>query len=105
MTVGLTAAVDQFAREVFFYDGPPLDRDTRLIESGVIDSTGVLELVSFLEERFGIRIEDSEIAPEQLDSVARIEALITRKQREASRLTRPPSSQAGRVTPPPGAGP
>jgi acyl carrier protein len=56
--------------------------DQSLIENDVIDSTGVLELVSFIEERFGIAMSDAEIVPANLDSVARIAAFIERK-REA----------------------
>jgi acyl carrier protein len=104
MSVDLATAVDRFAREAFFYDGPPLDRHTRLIEAGVIDSTGVLELVGFLEQRFGVMIEDREISPEHLGSVARIEALVKRKQRgpvpEAATGGRRPARRAE----PPGAG-
>jgi len=56
--------------------------DQSLIENDVIDSTGVLELVSFIEERFGIAMSDAEIVPANLDSVSRIAAFIERK-REA----------------------
>lgn len=50
-----------------------------LLESGVIDSTGVLELIEFLEQDFGIHIEDSETVPDNLDSVERIVAFVARK--------------------------
>ncbi len=50
-----------------------------LIESGVIDSTGVLELVMFLEETFSITVEDDELVPENLDSIDRIAAFLRRK--------------------------
>lgn len=40
-----------------------------LLEAGVLDSTGVLELIEFLEERFGITVEDSETLPENLGSI------------------------------------
>jgi len=43
--------------------------DDSFLEKGIIDSTGVLELVSFLEEKYGVRIEDDELVPENLDSV------------------------------------
>jgi len=49
-----------------------LDEDTSFLESGVIDSTGVLELVAFLEDDFGIVVEDSELVPENLDSINNI---------------------------------
>jgi acyl carrier protein len=45
----------------------------------VIDSTGVLELVGFLEENFGIRIQDDELVPENLDTIDNIVQFVTRK--------------------------
>jgi len=54
-------------------------RTDSLIESGVIDSTGVLELIEFLEQDFGIQVDDSETVPENLDTVERIVAYVTRK--------------------------
>lgn len=50
-----------------------------LIEQGLIDSTGVLELISFLEERYGVTVDDDEMIPENLDSVARIVTFVRRK--------------------------
>ena len=58
------------------------DEDASLLETGVIDSTGVLELVSFLEERFEVRVEDTELVPENLDSVRRLSDFVRRKQVE-----------------------
>jgi acyl carrier protein len=51
-----------------------------LLDKGIIDSTGVLELVSYLENNFGIRVEDEELVPENLDSIANVSAYILRKQ-------------------------
>lgn len=51
-----------------------------LLECGILDSTGAMELVGFLEEEFAINIADKEITPDNLDSVDRICALIERKQ-------------------------
>ena len=45
----------------------------------MIDSTGVLELVGFLEEDFGIRIQDDELVPENLDTIDNIVQFVTRK--------------------------
>ena len=50
------------------------------LESGIIDSTGILELVSFIEETYGFQIEDEELIPENLDSVANVSAYVQRKQ-------------------------
>lgn len=50
-----------------------------LIESGVIDSTGVLELIEFLEQEFEIRVDDTETTPQNLDSIDRILDFVARK--------------------------
>jgi acyl carrier protein len=50
-----------------------------LLGQGIIDSTGVLELVAFLEREFRIRIEDEEMLPENLDSIEKIAVFVARK--------------------------
>ena len=57
-----------------------LHDEASLLEAGVIDSTGVLELVAFIEETYGIKVEDEELLPENLDSIANICNFIRRKQ-------------------------
>ncbi len=56
-----------------------LDPEKSLIESGIMDSTGVLELVMFLEERFNIKIEDEELVPENLDTINNLVAFLKKK--------------------------
>lgn len=56
-----------------------LDEKASLLETGVIDSTGVLELIAFIEETFGIKVEDEEIVPENLDTVLDITYFIQQK--------------------------
>ena len=56
-----------------------LDENISLYEKGIIDSTGVLELVDFLEEKFEIKIEDEELVPDNLDSINKISKFIQRK--------------------------
>lgn len=53
------------------------------IDNGIIDSTGVLELLEFIEESFKIRVNDEEIIPDNLDSVNSIASLIERKRTHA----------------------
>ena len=53
--------------------------DDSLQEKGIIDSTGVLEVIMFVETTFGIAVEDSEMLPENLDSIERIAAFVARK--------------------------
>ena len=50
-----------------------------LIDSGIIDSTGILELVMFIEEKYSITIEDEELIPENLDSVKNLVSFLERK--------------------------
>ena len=56
----------------------PDDNDS-FLEKGIIDSTGVLELVSFIEEAFNIRVNDEELIPDNLDSLNKLTAYIKRK--------------------------
>jgi len=53
--------------------------ESSFLENGIIDSTGVLELVTFLEENFGIKVEDDEIIPENLDSIKNIKQYLRYK--------------------------
>lgn len=56
-----------------------LPDDVSLLEEGIMDSTGVLDLVMFIEETFGIQVKDEELIPENLDSVDRLVAFIQKK--------------------------
>lgn len=60
-------------------DPGALDGSSSLIEAGLIDSTGVLELVGYLEEHFGVLITNEELLPENLDSIDNIVAFVERK--------------------------
>lgn len=62
-----------------FSEDSALKNDTSFLENGIIDSTGMMELVSFLEETFGIHIEDHELIPENLDSLANIAKFLKTK--------------------------
>jgi acyl carrier protein len=57
-----------------------LKDNVSLLEAGILDSTGAMELVQFLESNFGIAVEDREISPENLDCVESICAFVQRKQ-------------------------
>ena len=54
--------------------------DESFLEMGIIDSTGVLELIAHIETTYGLKIEDSELIPENLDSIDRLVDFIQRKQ-------------------------
>ena len=64
---------------LFGKEGSGLGHDQSFLESGIIDSTGMLELVSFVEERYGISIGDRELVPENLDSLKNLSQFIARK--------------------------
>ena len=55
------------------------DNDDSFIEKGIIDSTGILELLEFIEETFSIRVEDREVIPDNLDSLNKLKYFIKRK--------------------------
>jgi acyl carrier protein len=56
-----------------------IDPNENLLSKGIIDSHGVMELVGFLEERFGITVADEDLSPENFESVASIDAFVARK--------------------------
>lgn len=56
------------------------DGEASLLETGVMDSTGILELIEFLEVEFGVAVQDDETVPANLDGIDRIAAYVLRKQ-------------------------
>jgi acyl carrier protein len=64
---------------LFSDNGYELPDDASFLEEGIVDSTGVLELVMFVEETFDITVEDEEIVPENFDSVSQLAIYIRRK--------------------------
>ncbi|MPY87930.1 MAG: acyl carrier protein [Luteitalea sp.] len=64
---------------LFGQDEGQLSNDDSFIETGIIDSTGVLELTGFLETRYGIKVEDDELVPANLDTLNRLSAFVQRK--------------------------
>jgi acyl carrier protein len=57
-----------------------LDPGDNLLSKGIVDSHGVMELVGFLEERYGISVDDADLTPENFENVESIEAFVGRKQ-------------------------
>ena len=74
-------AIRAFIIENFLYgdDNHPLPDDMSLIDNDLVDSTGILELVGYIEKEFGFKVEDREIVPANLDSIARILAYVDSK--------------------------
>lgn len=67
---------------LFSSNGFPYPDTTSFLETGIIDSMNVLELVVFIEENFGITVEDSDFTPDNFDSIERISNYIERKTKE-----------------------
>lgn len=78
MTQSTNAEIRSFIIDNFLFgdESHPLTDDMSLIENDLIDSTGILELVSFLEQHFAVAVADADIVPANLDSIARISAFI-----------------------------
>ena len=78
--VDVLATVKGYIVENFLFgDDSRIGTDTDFLENGILDSTGVLELVGFLEEKFGIRVEDDELVPDNMNSLEKINNYISRK--------------------------
>ena len=79
--------IRDFIVENFLFGVPDagLKDEDSLLDRGIIDSTGVLEFVAFLEKSYGIHVEDEELVPENLDSIAKVSAYVLRKQAAVSR--------------------
>ena len=67
---------------LFGYEEEDFSDDSSLMEHGVLDSLGVLELIAFLESEFGIKVTDEEILPENLDSINGISFFVSSKLKE-----------------------
>lgn len=73
--------IREFVTSNFYVADPAsLEDATSLLEQGIVDSTGVLEVIGFIETAFGITVEDSEMLPDNLDSIERIASFVARKQ-------------------------
>lgn len=78
MTV--TDRIRKFVRQNFFVgEDEPLLAETSLIATGIVDSTGMLEVISFLETEFNIRVREDETVPENLETIGLISAFVARK--------------------------
>ncbi|MBP1715435.1 MAG: acyl carrier protein [Deltaproteobacteria bacterium] len=77
---GFIKTIREFINDNFLFGkNEDLQEDTSFLESGIIDSTGILELIAFLEEKYGITVDDEEIVPENLDSLKNLGAFLERK--------------------------
>lgn len=78
--MGIKEQIRTFVTSNFYVADPAsLVDEASLLDQGIIDSTGVLEVILFVEETFGIAVEDSEMLPDNLDSIERISNFVARK--------------------------
>jgi acyl carrier protein len=61
-----------------------LSDDTSFLEAGIIDSTGLLELIGFVERKYDIKLKDEELIPDNLDSIRKVSAFIEQKTEQLS---------------------
>ena len=73
--------IRKFILENFLFtdDEKALSNDDSFLEKGIIDSTGMLELIAFIGDGFHITVEDDELIPDNLDSVLKVSSYIKRK--------------------------
>lgn len=81
MSSDIRQAIRDFILQNYLFtsDSTVLRDDESFLRRGIIDSTGVLEVIHFLDERFGVRVADEEMIPENLDSVNSLVGFIERK--------------------------
>jgi acyl carrier protein len=74
------ADIRTFVVENFLFgEGDALKDDTSFLKEGILDSTGILQLVSFIEQRYEIAVGDEELIPENLDSIDRVSLFVDKK--------------------------
>ena len=84
-TTSVLETVRAFIVETFLFgEGEGLGNADSFLDGGILDSTGILELVSFLEETYKISVSDSELTPDNLDSIERVAAFVQAKHRALS---------------------
>ncbi|VAX20951.1 hypothetical protein MNBD_IGNAVI01-2675 [hydrothermal vent metagenome] len=83
--MGNSESIKEFVVENFLFgDGNKLENDTDFFEQSIIDSTGILELVCFVEETYDLTVSDDEIVQENFSSVNNVASFIEKKQLENS---------------------
>lgn len=85
MTDSLHDTIRRFILENYLFtdDAAQLGLDDSLLGRGIVDSTGMLEIILFIEEQLGVKVADTEMVPENLDSVNRIATFVTSKRKAA----------------------
>lgn len=85
MSAVVREALRKLILESYLFSDNPADLadDASFMDLGVIDSTGIMEVVIFMEENFGIKVLDTDLLPENLDSINSLVAFVERKQAAA----------------------
>ncbi len=80
--MSVESKVREYIAENFLFasDTADLPNDGSFLDMGIIDSTGILEIIFFVEEEFGIKVQDNEMLPENLDSVNNIVRFVEARQ-------------------------
>lgn len=75
--------VVEFIGTNFLYDGAVLDLgdNDSLVENGIVDQTGILELVLFVEDTYGFEVPEADLAPENFDTISNIAHYVSRRLR------------------------
>ena len=86
-TRGVAPRLRRWIEDTFFVDG--FDDTTSFLKNRLIDSTGMMELVVFLEGEFGFKADDAELVPDNLDSIDNLVRYIARKKAPRETVARP----------------
>jgi acyl carrier protein len=85
MSDSLRDRIQKFILENYLFtsDTSALALDDSLLGRGIVDSTGMLEIIMFIEEQLGVTVKDEDMIPENLDSVSRIAAFVESRRKVA----------------------
>ena len=77
----IRSTIREFIKENFMVSEEDINEgdSTSFLENGIVDSTGILEIVEFIEEKFEINVDDEELIPENLDSIENLSNFVSRK--------------------------
>jgi len=83
--VSVSQALERFIIQDIMVGGKDvsLSPDESLIESGIVDSLGILRLVAFIEENFSVVVDDTEVVPENFETINAMSSLVQRKRSES----------------------
>lgn len=84
--MNIKSTLRRYVLENFLFsdDEAALQDSASFLEAGIIDSTGVLEIILFIEETYGFKVKDEEMLPENLDSIDNLVAFVQRRQAVAA---------------------